>query len=112
MRGTLPSILALAIAATLAAQTPGPAPQPKQVHGQGCVQAGVEAGCLVVKDTGTGRLYNLIVKGDRPAAGIGISFTGVPFHGMTACMQGAPLTVTHWERNDSLQCSTSEAPPQ
>jgi hypothetical protein len=64
----------------------------------------VEARCLVVKEAKSGVLYNLIVKGARPAIGTGIEFTGVPFDGMTTCMQGVALDVTSWARKDSLTC--------
>ncbi|MGD1108287.1 MAG: hypothetical protein ABR865_14690 [Terracidiphilus sp.] len=95
---------AVAMAASAATATAGPAPEPKPVTGQGCVEAGVEAKCLVVKDLKSGVLYNLLIKGMQPAVGTGIEFTGVPYDGMTVCMQGAPLTVTKWAPIGSLKC--------
>lgn len=83
----------------------GPTQEVKPIHGQGCVEAGVEARCLVVKDLKSGVLYNLLIKGAQPAPGTGVEFTGVPFEGMTVCMQGTPVTVTAWKRLDTMQCT-------
>ncbi len=97
-------LAATALAAFAATATAGPAPGAKPVHGQGCVEAGVEAGCLVVKDAKSGVLYNLLIKGTHPAIRVGIDFTGVPHDGPTICMQGVALDVTNWARVDSLKC--------
>ena len=86
------------------------AQEPKPVKGQGCVAAGVEASCLVVKDVKTGVLYNLFFTGTKPAVGTGIEFTGIPRDVMTTCMQGTPLEVSNWSRVDALKCSSSPAP--
>jgi hypothetical protein len=104
MRGTIFAAIALlAIPVTSAAQ------EPKPVKGQGCVAAGAEASCLVVKDMKTGVLYDLFFKGTKPAVGTGIDFTGVPRDMMTTCMQGKPLEVSSWSRVDSLKCPSNEA---
>ena len=71
------ALLGILVTAAAAAQ------EPKPVKGQGCVAAGVEASCLVVKDVKTGVLYNLFFKGTKPAVGTGIEFTGVPSDMMT-----------------------------
>jgi hypothetical protein len=107
MRGTMfaaIALLAILVTATATAQ------EPKPVKGQGCVAAGVEASCLVVKEVKTGVLYNLVFKGTKPAAGTGIEFTGVPSDKMTSCMQGKLLEVSSWSRVDALKCSSSPAP--
>lgn len=103
MKGTIFAVMALIAAAATA--TAGQGPEAKPVHGQGCVEAGVEARCLVVKDVKSGILYNLIIKGARPDIGIGIDFTGVPFDGFSYCMQGVLLEVTNWTRDTSLACA-------
>ena len=103
------AVAAMALAGT-AASGAGPAPEPKQVRAEGCVEAGVEMRCLVLKDVKSGKLYNLLVKEPRPNIGDGIEFTGVPFDGVTYCMQGIALKVTDWARKDSLKCSQAEAP--
>jgi hypothetical protein len=95
-----------------AAATGGAADKPKQVHGTGCVEPGVEARCVVLKDVKTGTLYNLLFKGPKPQIGDGVEFNGVLFEGMTMCMQGTPVEVSDWARSDSLKCSKSEAPKQ
>ncbi len=101
-------------AVSLAAQTPKPAQPPKTapipVHAQGCVASGVEAACLVVKDTGSGIVYNLLIRGARPQVGEGIEFTGVPHDGPTSCMQGVAVNVTQWSRKDSIKCMPDETP--
>ena len=35
----------------------------KQVHAEGCIEPGVETGCLIVKDMKSGTLYNALIKG-------------------------------------------------
>jgi len=104
------AILMLA-AMVLAAAAAGarPAQQTKPAVGEGCVQAGVEAHCLVVKDLKTGHLYNLFFKGVPPPVGLGIEFTGVPKDGMTTCMEGTALDVTEWARKDSIKCAPGQA---
>lgn len=100
------AVLALAIsAATFAAAAPPPDAKP--VHAQGCVAAGVEASCLVVKDTATGKLYNLILKGAKPPIGAGIEFTSQPFTGSTTCQQGAPVQVANWQPKPTIKCKRS-----
>ena len=105
MRGTMFAAIALlGILVTASA-----AQDPKPVKGQGCVTAGVESSCLVVKDVKTGVQYNLFFKGAKPAAGTGIEFTGVPRDMMTTCMEGKPLEVSSWSRVDSLKCPAGPA---
>ena len=112
MKRAMLAVAAMVLAGTAATAGAGPAPASNEVHAQGCVQAGVEMRCLVVTDVKSGKLYNLMIKGDRPAIGVGIEFTGVPFDGVTVCMQGAPVQVTTWTRKDSLQCGKTPAPKQ
>jgi hypothetical protein len=69
----------------------------KTVSAAGCVQAGVEAGCLVLKDGKTNTLYNLFFTGKAPVIDTAISFDGELRGGVTACMQGTAVTVTKWE---------------
>ncbi|MBZ5523077.1 MAG: hypothetical protein LAP21_12640 [Acidobacteriia bacterium] len=66
----------------------------KTVTGSGCVEAGVEAGCLVLKDRKTGTLFNLFFKGTPPAIGTAIRFTGNLHEGPTTCQQGTAVNVT------------------
>ena len=69
------------------------APAGKTVTGSGCVEAGVEGGCLVLKDTRTGTLYNLFFQGTPPAINTAIRFTGSLHEGPTTCQQGTPVDV-------------------
>ena len=110
MKRVLLAIVAMMLTVTAAASGAGPAPEPKQVRAEGCVEAGVEMRCLVLKDVKSGKLYNLLVKEPRPNIGDGIEFTGVPFDGVTYCMQGIAVKVTDWTHKDSLQCSKNQAP--
>jgi hypothetical protein len=59
----------------------------------GCVAAGIEAGCRTLTDAKTGKSYTLFFTGTAPAPGTAITFTGVPFTGVSACMQSNPITV-------------------
>ena len=94
------AVLVLASAATASAAPP----QANQIKGKGCVQAGVEAGCLVVKDAQSGKLFNLLIKVAKPAIGAGIDFVGAPSSGANTCMQGTPVQIQTWSNDESLQC--------
>jgi hypothetical protein len=107
MRRTILAAIALMGVLVMAA---APAQGPKPVRGQGCVAAGVEATCLVVKDVKSGVLYNLFFTGAKPQIGTGIDFTGVPSDKMTSCMQGKPLEVSKWSHAASLKCSSGQKP--
>jgi adenine deaminase len=93
---TLAITLLLAALPALA-QTPActttPAKPAGSVTATGCVAPGVEAKCLVLRDAKTGKTYSLFFNGSAPAAGTAITFTGEPFHGVSACMQSNPVTV-------------------
>ena len=97
-------VLAMAVLVLAAAAAAGAQEKPKEVHGAGCVQAGVEARCLVVKDVKSGTLYNVMIKEPRPAIGDGIEFTGTVHEGITVCMEGVAVTVTSWKKTESLKC--------
>jgi hypothetical protein len=101
-----------AIAGTLASSAiayGGPPAKPPQIRGEGCVEPGVEARCLVVKDVRSGEQFDLFVKGVQPEIGSGIEFVGVPHHGMTTCMQGTAVDVQAWAHKN-LKCTQSTAP--
>src|SRR5208337_4812081 len=87
-----------------------PAPQSTKVQAEGCVQPGIEASCLMVKDVKSGKLYNVRIKRPRPEIGAGIELTGVLHDGPTTCMQGIAVDVTTWARKDYLHCSKGEPP--
>jgi hypothetical protein len=112
MKGFVCAVAAFALAGATLTAGAASAADSKHVRAQGCVEAGVEASCLVVKDTDSGKLYNLLIDGAKPAIGAGIEFTGVPFEGMTTCMQGSPVKVAKWTRKSSLQCSQGKEKKQ
>ncbi|HTX76940.1 MAG TPA: hypothetical protein VMD29_12100 [Terracidiphilus sp.] len=100
------ALLALTMAVPFAAgRQQQPKQESKKVEGAGCVEAGVEAGCLVLKDIRSGKTFNLIVSEPRPHAGEGIEFTGTLFDGVTTCMQGRAVQVASWEHKDTLKCA-------
>ncbi len=103
-------VLAMALMTLAATAFAGPDQKAKEVRGEGCVQAGVEARCLVLKDLRSGKLYNLLAKEPRPQVGDGIEFTAAAFEGVTYCMQGAAVEVTSWVRKDSLKCGKGAEP--
>ncbi|UWZ85632.1 hypothetical protein [Occallatibacter riparius] len=108
------SLLAIVVASGALAQQqpeiPKPQPEPKKVHGEGCVEAGVEPRCLVVRDVRAGKLYNIIVGDPRPTPGEGIEFTGTLRPGANVCMQGAAIEVERWARKDTIKCRHTPAP--
>jgi hypothetical protein len=64
-----------------------------EISATGCVAAGVEAGCHVLTDAKSGKSYSLFFTGAAPAPGTAITFTGIPFTGVSTCMQANPVTV-------------------
>jgi len=103
-------VLAVVLTLLTTSAWAGPEPKAKEVRGEGCVEPGVEARCLVLRDLKSGKLYNLLGKDPRPAPGEGIEFTGVLFDGMTYCMQGTAVEVTAWTHKDSVKCTQGAAP--
>jgi hypothetical protein len=71
--------------------------QSKPVHGSGCIRAGVEQGCLVLKDTKTAKEFSLHfpTEGSNASVGQAISFTGTVR--MDVCQQGTAVKVTKFK---------------
>jgi hypothetical protein len=109
---TLPLLAVIVTMIGHAQSGPGrPAGPPKAVQGQGCVQEGVEAACLMVTDKDTDVLYNLFFRsGEKPQVGTGIFFSGTLHEGATACMQGRPVDVKDWVKR-KMNCSAPEKKP-
>jgi len=103
-------VAASAVAAAQQPDVPKPQPDVKKVHGEGCVEAGVDARCLVVRDVRAGRIYNILVGDPRPTPGEGIEFTGTLHQGANVCMQGAAIEVERWARKESIKCRHTPAP--
>ncbi len=91
-------------------EIPKPQPEPKKIHGEGCVEAGVDARCLIVRDVRAGKLYNIVVGDPRPTPGEGIEFTGTLHQGASVCMQGAAIEVERWARKETIKCRHTPAP--
>jgi hypothetical protein len=68
----------------------------REVKAIGCVRQGVEGGCLLLKTLDGKTTYNIFAR-PRPEPGIVITIEGTEFRGVTACMEGLPITVTKWE---------------
>ena len=68
----------------------------RQVKAIGCVRQGVEGGCLLLKTLDGDTTYNIFAN-PKPEVGIVINIEGTDFRGVTACMEGIPITVTKWE---------------
>jgi hypothetical protein len=100
----------IALIATTLSVIAGPPQKPPQIHGEGCVEPGAEARCLVVTDLKSGNLYTLLIKGMQPEIGSGIEFTGLPHKGVTTCMQGTAVDVQTWAHKDALKCSQTTPP--
>jgi hypothetical protein len=98
------------VAAAQQPEIPKPQKQANKIHGEGCVEAGVDARCLVVRDLHAGKLYNVLVGEPRPTPGEGIEFTGTLHQGANICMQGAAIEVEHWQRKASLKCRHTPTP--
>jgi hypothetical protein len=102
--------MTLLFIATAQAQTAGNGrTAAKTISASGCVTAGVEAGCLVVQDAKTKKLYNLyFAGGDKPELGTAIRFVGASHNGPTTCMQGEAIEVKSWKLVKKT-CSTADA---
>jgi hypothetical protein len=83
--------------------------QDEPVHATGCVEQGVEAGCLVLKDIKTKTLYDL--KFDKKPAPVGtaIEFDGVSHAGeVDHCQQGKIVHIQKWS-HIRMHCPPPEA---
>ena len=108
MKKVFSAVAAIALAGAVATSGAAPGPDAKQITARGCVQAGAERRCLVLKDVESGKLFELLIKGAGPDIGTGIEFTGKPYPGTTACMQGSPVQVTSWTPKHYLKCSRNK----
>ena len=63
------------------------------LHLRLAVRQGVEGGCLLLKTLDGETTYNIFAN-PRPEVGTVITIEGTDFRGVTACMEGIPITVT------------------
>lgn len=76
-----------------------------EVKGAGCLRAGVEHGCFILKDSKSGKEFNLHFKdGDVPPVDTFISFTGTR-GGISTCQQGEVVQVTKWKKHNDKVCT-------
>ena len=89
-----------------AAQQPSPTQPiaPPPIRGSGCVMKAVESNCLVLTDSKTGQVYNLLFADSPPAPGTAIKFKAIEHNGMTTCMQGKAVNVTTWNTLKNKKC--------
>jgi len=78
--------------------------KPAVIKGSGCVTEAVETKCLMLKDSKTEQMYNLLFTDHPPASGMAIRFKGTEHQGMTTCMQGKPVNVASWKRVKGTNC--------
>ncbi len=96
----------------LAAQEPTKPVTQNMVKGTGYVEAGVEAGCKVLKDAKTGVLYNLFFSSkDQPTLGTAITFEGTVHEGPTTCMEGKAVNVSSWTKMPTTEPEKKQIPP-
>jgi hypothetical protein len=108
--GFVVSSLVLLILMIQASAAATPEPAKNAVRAEGCVRAGVQPHCVVLRDLKTGRLYDLLFRiTARPPVGLGIEFTGVLRPEPSSCMQGTAVEVTAWAHKASIQCSPGQA---
>ena len=99
MRATGKNALILSLVLLLASAFAGAAAaKGKTIQKRGTVEAGVEGGCLLVRDTRDHKLYNVLFRDkEKPNAGEEISFSGTLHDGPTTCMEGIAVDVTAWK---------------
>lgn len=79
-----------------------------KVSGSGCVEAGTEAGCLVLHDLHSGTNFNLFFKDNPPKINTAIEFEGTENNNPNTCMQGKAVDVSKWTQI-RLECPQPEA---
>ncbi len=103
------AIVAAAVAALLASPGSGAEKRIAAQEVKGCVAAGVEAGCLVLRDVDQGTFTLVFPSGakDRPKPGMAIAAKGTPSNALGICMQGKAFEVKEW-REIQLPCAGGE----
>ena len=80
---------------TLAQQPAAPKTDDATIKSSGCVRAGVEGGCLILKGFKDKKTYSLHFPDKKPDLDTAISFEGTG-GGIDTCMQGTVVNVTKW----------------
>lgn len=88
-------VLFLLYSTALAQQSAAPKTDDAPIMSAGCVRAGVESGCLILKSFKDKTTYSLHFPKERPDPDTAISFEGKG-GGVDTCMQGIVVNVTKW----------------
>ena len=81
---------------------------PVTARGSGCVEAGVEEACRILRDLQTREVFNLFFNNTAPAVNTAVAFEGTRHDNPNICMQGKPVDVREWH-SITLQCPQPEA---
>jgi hypothetical protein len=76
----------------------------QQVTASGCAEAGVEAGCVMLKDGG--KLYNITHAAPKPVVGTYGTVTGTVSSEPDTCQQGDLLKAAEWKPNPDKACAS------
>lgn len=77
--------------------------QAQQVTASACAEAGVEAGCIVLKEGD--KLYNITNASPKPAVGTFGTVTGTVSGDPDTCQQGTLLKPAEWKPDPSKVCA-------
>jgi hypothetical protein len=76
-----------------------------EVTVNGCPQAGVKAGCIVIAAGNGGTVYNITATMPRPQVGLGGTVSGTISTGVASfCQQGIMLSPATWKPDPSIKC--------
>jgi hypothetical protein len=82
---------------------------PEHIAGRGCLEQGAEAGCFMVQDAKSKKLYSLHFASDEiPEVGMAILFVGMKIESDN-CMQGIPLNIRNWTKTN-MRCAVGRKP--
>lgn len=95
------SALIIASAVVIFGQVAGAYAQ--QVTASGCAEAGVEAGCVMLKDGD--KLYNITHAAPKPVVGAYGTVTGTVSGDPDTCQQGDLLKAAEWKPDPEKTCA-------
>ncbi|MER9349974.1 hypothetical protein [Mesorhizobium sp. M0227] len=80
--------------------------QAQQVTASGCAEAGVEAGCVMIK--ADDKLYNITHASPKPVAGTYGTVTGTASGDADTCQQGVLLKAAEWKSDPDKACANTQ----
>ncbi len=106
------AVAAIALIASSANAQQQPQAIGEQVLMLGCVAAGIERGCLVIKDRASGKTYQISAARPRPnpTQRLVVVLTGNVTDKADTCQQGPVLENITWAYT-KMVCDASESPP-